>query len=102
MVFWWVPYLPKGCRPDFNNGLGDDSNSAPFWPRRLFESHSDNGPSPGHSNLVSDEEYICSIKSPVYDFLVTMTSIVTYINKLDSALGQVHLDRLTSLSQSAQ
>ena len=26
MVFWWVPYLAKGPRPDFNNGPGDDSN----------------------------------------------------------------------------
>ena len=29
-------------------------------PRRLFESDSNNGPSPGHSSLVSDEVYICS------------------------------------------
>ena len=29
MVSWWVPYLPEGCRPDFNNGLGGDSNSEP-------------------------------------------------------------------------
>ena len=29
MVSWWVPYLPKGCRPDFNNGLVGDSNSGP-------------------------------------------------------------------------
>ena len=28
-VSWWVPYLPKGCRPDFNNGLVGDSNSGP-------------------------------------------------------------------------
>ena len=32
LVFWWVPYLPKGCRPDFNNGLGGDSNSGPILP----------------------------------------------------------------------
>ena len=25
-------YLAKGCRPDFNNGLGGDSIVAPFWP----------------------------------------------------------------------
>ena len=61
MVSWWVPYLIKSCRPDFNNGLGGDSNSGPILgPRRLFESNSNNGPSPGHSNLVSDEVYICS------------------------------------------
>ena len=27
MVSWWVSYLPKGCRTDFNNGLVGDSNS---------------------------------------------------------------------------
>ena len=31
---------------------------APFCPRRLFESNLNNGPSPGHSNLVSGEVYI--------------------------------------------
>ena len=60
-MVWWVPYLNKGCRPDFNNGLGGDSNSGPILaPWRLFESDSNNGPSPSHSNLVSDEVYICS------------------------------------------
>ena len=75
MVSWWVPYLPKRCRPDFNNGLGGDSNSGPVLAlQRLFESGSNNGP----SNLVSDEVYIYMIKSPIYDFLVvTMTSILT-------------------------
>ena len=61
MVSWWVPYLPKGYRHDFNNGLGGDSNSGPILaPQRLFEPDSNNGPSPGHSNLVSDEVCICS------------------------------------------
>ena len=27
IVSWWVPFLTKCCRPDFNNGLGADSNS---------------------------------------------------------------------------
>ena len=30
MVSWQVPYLVMGCRPDFNNGLIDDSNSGPI------------------------------------------------------------------------
>ena len=61
MASWWVPYLPKGCRPDFNNGPGGDSNCCfVLSPRRLFESDSDNGPFPRHSNIVSDEVYICS------------------------------------------
>ena len=55
MVFWWVPYLAKGCRPDFNNGLGGDLNSGPILaPRCLFKSDSNTGLSPGHFNLVSD------------------------------------------------
>ena len=33
---------------------------AHFGPRRLFESDSNDGPSPGHSNLVSDGICICS------------------------------------------
>ena len=61
MVSWWVKYLPKGCRPDFNNDLVGDSNSGPVLaPRHLFESNLNNGPSPGHPSLVSDEVYICS------------------------------------------
>ena len=68
MDSWRVPYLPKGCRPDFNNNNG---------PVRLFEFDSNNGPSPGHSNLVSDEVENL-FKSPIYDFLVaTMTSVLT-------------------------
>ena len=43
--------LAKGCRLDFNNDLRGDSDSGPILPpRRLFESDSNNGPSPGHSN----------------------------------------------------
>ena len=65
MVFWWVPYLSKDRMSDVNNGPGGDSKSglilapdvyssptrivALFWPRRLFESDSNNGPSLGHS-----------------------------------------------------
>ena len=61
LTVWRVPYLNKGCRPDFNNGLGGDSNSGPVLaPWRSFDSDSNNGPSLGHSNLVSNEVYICS------------------------------------------
>ena len=51
----------KGSGADFNNDLGGDSNSCPVLsPRCLFKSNSNNGPSLGHSNLVSDEVCICS------------------------------------------
>ena len=36
VVSWWVPYLSKGYRPDFNNGLGGDSNSGPVLPPPAF------------------------------------------------------------------
>ena len=55
MVSWQVPYLAKGCKPDFNNGLKGDWNSDPILaPRRLFKSDSNNGLFPGHLNLVLD------------------------------------------------
>ena len=38
MVSWWVPYLPKGCRPDFINGLGGDSNSGPVLASGVYSS----------------------------------------------------------------
>ena len=33
-----VPYLAKGCRPDFHNGLGGDSNSGPILPPGVYSS----------------------------------------------------------------
>ena len=61
MIFWWLPYLAKGPTPDFNNGPGNDSNSDRILAlQRLLESDLNNGPSPSHSNLVSDGVYICS------------------------------------------
>ena len=61
MVSWQVPYLAKGCRPDFNNGLGGDSNSGPILAsRRLFKSDSNNGPLSGPSQSCVRWSYICS------------------------------------------
>ena len=63
LMVWWVPYLNTGCRPEFNNSLGGDLNSDPVWPLGVYLSpnrKSNNGSSLGHSNLVSDEVYICS------------------------------------------
>ena len=85
MVSWWVPYLPKGCKPDFNNGLEGDSNSDPVLaPQRLFESESNNGPPesnngpPWATPNLSQIKSTYLFKSPIYDFLVvTITSIVT-------------------------
>ena len=102
MVSWWASYLPKGCRPDFNNGLGGDWNNGPVLPPwRLFESNSNNGPSPGHSGLVSNQVYICSsllfmiswwlpylAKGPMPDFNIGLGNDFNsdIVNKLDSAL----------------
>ena len=57
MVFWWVPYLAKSPRPDFNNnnGSGDNSNcGCILGPQHLFEFDLNNDPSPGNSSLGSD------------------------------------------------
>ena len=107
MISWWLPYLAKGPTPDFIYGPGNDLNSGCILAlQRLIESDFNNGPSPSHSNLMSDEVYICSslqlmipwwlpdlAKGPTPDFNkgLRMTSIVTLAN-LDSALGQVHLN----------
>ena len=73
---WWVPYLNNGCRPDFNNGLEGDSNSGPVLaPWRLLQSDSKNGPSPSHSNVVSEEVYICS------SLLLMMSWWLPYLDK---------------------
>ena len=59
MVSWQVPYLSKGRRPDFVDGLGGDSNNGPvlspgvyFSPTRIM--------APLSHHFVSDEVYICS------------------------------------------
>ena len=55
MVSWWVSYLAKGPRLDFNNGPGENSNySLILGPQHFFESDLNNGPSPSHSNLGAD------------------------------------------------
>ena len=55
MVFWWVSYLAKRPRADFNNGSGDNSNrGCILGPRHLFEFDLNNDPSPGNSSLGSD------------------------------------------------
>ena len=61
MVSWWVPYLPKGCRLDFNNGLGGDSNSGPVLAPGVYLSPTRIMPLPPRATptvLVSDEVYI--------------------------------------------
>ena len=55
MVFWWVPYLAKHSRSDFNNGSGDNSNcGCILGPRHLFEFDFNNDPSTGNSSLGPD------------------------------------------------
>ena len=69
MIYTLMPYLAKGHRPDINNGPGVTRIVPTFWPQHLFEMNSNNGPSPGHSNLGSDGRL-----SPTYGFLVGATS----------------------------
>ena len=46
MVSWWVQYLVKCPRPDFNNGPGDNLNGGCILALSVYLSLS-----PGHSNL---------------------------------------------------
>ena len=57
MVSWWVQYLAKGPRLDFKNCPWDNLNSGHILAHRcLLESDSNNGLSPGHSNLGQMED----------------------------------------------
>ena len=52
-------FLVKSHRSDINNVLGVTRIVPTFWPQHLLKLNSNNGPSPGHSNLGSDGRYIC-------------------------------------------
>ena len=76
MISWWLPCLAKGPMPDFNNGPGNDLNSScSLNPQHLFETDLNNGPSPSHSNSMSDGVYICS------GFLLMVSWKVPYLSK---------------------
>ena len=52
MVSWWMHYLAKGPRPDFNNGPGDNSNSGSILATGVYSSPIRiMGLSPSHSYL---------------------------------------------------
>ena len=78
MVSWWVPYLPKGCKPDFNDDLGGDSNSDPVLAPGVYLSPTRIMAPPQATPILCQMKSIYLFKSPIYDFLVvTMTSILT-------------------------
>ena len=60
MISWWLSYLAKGHTPDFNDGLGNDSNSGCMLAlQRLLESDLNNGP-PQAIPILCQMEKICS------------------------------------------
>ena len=64
MASWQGPYLVKGCRPDFRNGLRGDSNSGPIAPPPTFMRVTKIMALPGHLNLG-----LHLFMSPTYGFL---------------------------------
>ena len=71
MISWWLLYMAKGPKSDFNKSPGNGSNSGCILAlQRLFESNLDNDHFPSHSNLVSDGVYIYLFRSPTYGILV--------------------------------
>ena len=83
MVSWWVSYLPKGCRPDFNNGLGGDSNSGPVLAPGVYLSPTRIMAPPWATPILCQMKSIYLFKSPIYDFLVvTMTSVLNVTKQI--------------------
>ena len=61
MIMIYTGALPgQGPQADINNGPGVTRIVPTFWPQHLFKLNTNNGPSPGHSNLGSDGRYTCS------------------------------------------
>ena len=57
MVSWWMQYLAKGPRLDFNNCPWANLNSGRILAQRcLFESDWNNGSPPSHSNIGQVED----------------------------------------------
>ena len=78
MDSWWMPYLPKSCRSDFNNGLGGDSNSDPVLAPGVYLSLTRIMAPPQATPIMCQMKSTYLFKSPIYDFLVvTMTSVLT-------------------------
>ena len=55
--------MAKDPRLNFSNGPGITRTVAAFLPRRLFESDSNNDPSPGHSNLGQMENTLVQMEN---------------------------------------
>ena len=73
MDSWRVLYLPKGFRPDFNNGPEGDSNSGPVLAPSVYLSSTRIMGPPQAMPILCQMKSTCM--SPIYDFLVvTMTS----------------------------
>ena len=72
-MVWWVPYLNKGCKPDFNSGPGNDSNIGCILALQcLFESNLNHNPSQAIP-ILRQIEYK-SVQIPGYGFLVGAVS----------------------------
>ena len=78
MDSWRMPYLLKRCRPDFNNGLGGDSNSGLVLAPGVHLSPARIMAPPRATPVLCQMKSTYLFKSPIYDFLVvTMTSVLT-------------------------
>ena len=68
MVSWQVPYLAKGCRPDFNNGLRGYSNSGPILASSVYLSLTRIMAPPKAISILCQME-LHLFMSPIYGFL---------------------------------
>ena len=98
MVSWWVPHLPKDCRPDFNNDLGGDSNSGPVLAPGVYLS-------PTRITVPQATPILCQMKSTYLSkspFMISWWFIHNdVVNKLDSgapARNTGHVDLVGSVN----
>ena len=75
MDSWWMPYLPKSCRPDLNNGLGGYSNSGPVLGPGVYLSPTRIMAPPRITPIMCQMKSTYLFKSPIYDFLVVSKQI---------------------------
>ena len=111
---WWVPYLNKGCRPDFNNDLGGDSNSgpvlAPFCPPGVYLSPTRIIAPPRATPILCQKKYTSVQVSYLWfpggynDLNSDLSKQIRLCTRSGARArnSQVHLDMLTSLDQSTQ
>ena len=80
-MVWWVRYLNKRLRPEFNNGPEMTWIVATVWsPLHLFETDLYNGPSLSHGVYICSPTYVLLQWSPTYGLLLMVSWQVPHLS----------------------